>query len=428
MTSILLRRAGSIVTIAFLASVAVYAWRIAPVLTSAWNPHLVVLAMMALIVAAADTASGAASTLPVVAALGTLVGQTHVALLPSALAIGAVAVVGAVAVRWGKERAAAEISRSLLASVAVVMVLWALPLVQQLTTNPGNISQLWTFFVSESHRGQRFATAFSAWSDMLTGLVRPDFTVARGLRFRPSPIRWLEVLAVLQMLGLVAAAALAAKARHRFEASLASLLLLVSLLTLWSATRIEEMIFDHEVFWISGIGVLNFALLVSLGIGLFLKRIPSSLTVGVSAAAAAICWALFAVCTVIGLGEMRAAVAESWNPSAESKTISAVANELRRYFTSEHIVRPLVRIDQDAWPLAAGVILKLQKDDVRVAVEDDWIAMFTPAFSATGRETVELAFDAKPQHVRSLGKPGDEVVTEHDPLLFVHRKSLVVGR
>jgi hypothetical protein len=67
------------------------------------------------------------------------------------------------------------------------------------------------------------------------------------------------------------------------------------------------------------------------------------------------------------------------------------------------------------------VILRLQKADVPVAVEDDWIAMFTPAFAATGREAVTLEIDAKPQHVRRLGKPGDQVVIEHDPQLFVHR-------
>jgi hypothetical protein len=418
LTSIVIRR-GSILSAALLASVAVYAWRVAPVLASAWNPHLVVFAMMALIVAAADTVAGTASMLPVVAALASLVGQTHVALLPPALAIGAVAMVGTIVSRWGKDRAAAEISRSLLASIAVVIVLWALPLVEQFTSNHGNISQLWTFFVSEPHRGQRFARAFSAWSDMLTGVVRPDFSVALGLRFRQSPIRWAEGLAVLQMLGLVATAAFAAKARRGFELALASLLILVSLLTLWSATRIEETIFDHEVFWISGVGALNIALMVSLTGRLLADRIRPSLTA--APMTAAIGWALFAVCAAFGMRELGTAVADSSRPSPESEAISTVAKQLHDYFDRERIVRPLVRIDQDAWPLAAGLILRLQKDDVPVAVEDDWIAMFTPAFSATGRETVTLEIDAKPQHVRRLGKPGDQVVIDHDPLLFVHR-------
>jgi hypothetical protein len=301
-----------------------------------------------------------------------------------------------------------------------------LPLAEQFTRTPGNISQLWTFFVSESHPGQRFARAFSAWSDMLVGLVRPDFVVASGIRFRESPIRWVEALALLQMLGLMATIALAVKARRGFVASLATLLLLVSLLTLWSATRIEGAIFDHEVFWISAVGVLNIALVVTLAGWLLERRLPFPLTS--ASVAATFCWALFAVCAALGLSNLRKEVASSSHPSPESERVATLATELESYFNREHIVRPLIRIDQDAWPLAAGVITRLQKKDVPVAVEDDWIPMFTPEFSATGRETVVLAINAKPEHVRSLGKPGDEVVFEHDPLVFVHRDAAVVSR
>jgi len=261
---------------------------------------------------------------------------------------------------------------------------------------------------------------------MLVGLLRPDLVVASGRRFRESPIRWVEALAVLQMLGLIATIALAMKARRGFIASLATLLLLVSLLTLWSATRIEGAIFDHEVFWISGIGVLNIGLLVTLAGWLLERRLPARFTS--AAVAATLCWALFAICAMLGLSNLRNEVASSSHPSPESEVVATLATELQSYFNRDHIVRPLIRIDQDAWPLAAGVITRLQKKDVPVAVEDDWIPMFTPEFSATGRETVVLAINAKPEHVRSLGKPGDEVVFEHDPLVFVHREGAAVSR
>jgi hypothetical protein len=420
MTSIIIRRAGYLLAVAVLGVVGLFAWRIAPVLTSAWNPHIIVFAMMALIVAAGDTIAGAASTLPVVAALASLVGQSHVALVPSALAIGGVAVIGAIAGSRRTEHATGII-RALLAALAVLVVLWALPIVEQLTGHPGNISQLWTFFVAEPHRGQRFPAAFYAWSDMLTALIRPDFAVASGLRFRQSPIRWVEAFAVFQLLGLVAAAVLAAKARRGFELAFVSLLLFTSVLALWSATRIEDVIFDHEVFWMSAIGVLNIAVLIALGGRLVSNRIPPSLST--ASATAAIGWVLFALCAVSGFREMFVAVAAAPNPPPESIAVSQVATELQQYFTRERIVRPLVQIDQDAWPLAAGVILKLQKNGVPVAVESDWVPMFTPAFAATGREIVVLAIDAKPQHVRTMGKPGDTVIIEHDPLLFVHREN-----
>ena len=268
LTSIVIRRAGTALAIVLLATITFYSWRIAPVLTSAWNPHVIVFAMMALIVAAADTIAGAASTLPVVAALASLVGQTHVALLPSALALGTASAIGAVAGTWRHENAGTKISRAIFAAIAMLALFWILPIAEQFTGHPGNISQLWTFFVTEPHHGQRFATAFYAWSDMLTGLTRPDFAVASGLRFRQSPIRWVEAFAILQLVGLATTVTLAAKARRGFELALASLLLLTSLLALWSATRIEETIFDHEVFWMSAVGALNIALLVSLVVGL----------------------------------------------------------------------------------------------------------------------------------------------------------------
>jgi hypothetical protein len=426
MTSIVIRRGGTTLAIVLLATVAFYSWRTAPVLTSAWNPHVIVFAMMALIVAAADTIAGAASTLPVVAALASLVGQTHVALLPSALALGTVSAIGAVAGARYYEHTGTEISRAMFATIAVLALFWILPIAEQLTGHPGNISQLWTFFVTEPHHGQRFAAAFYAWSDMLTGLARPDFAVASGLRFRQSPIRWVEAFAILELVGLAITVMLAARARRGFELALASLLLLTSLLALWSATRIEETIFDHEVFWMSAVGALNISFLVMLVVGLLLHYRAGHHD-GVmylpAVATAAICWMLFAACAATGFREMLAAVAGSSNPPAESETVSTVAKELEQYFARERIVRPLVRVDQDGWPLAAGVILRLQKTGVPVAVEDDWLPMFTPAFAATGREAVVLAIDGKAQHVRNLGKPGDAVVIEHDPQLFVHRLS-----
>lgn len=433
LTSTVIRRADTILAVAIMAVIVWYCWRIAPVFASAWNPHLIVFAMMALIIAAADVVAGSFSRLPVVALLASLVGQTHVALLPSALAIGGVSVIAAIAGSWRKGRRS-EIIRALLATVAVLALLWALPIAEQLTDTPGNMTQLWVFFVSQSHHGQRFASAFSAWSDMLAGLVRPDFAVATGLPFRQSPIRWVEAFAVLQLLGLAANAALAARARRSFEWSLALLLLMISILSLWSATRIEQIVFDHEVFWISGVGALNIALLLSLAgrtLSVWQSRSVRSETPPSSPAtrgggpltwpATVACLMLFTACAVIGLREMFATVAAASNPSPESAAVSTVAKQLESYLERERIVRPRVIIDQEAWPLAAGVIVRLQKDGVPVAVEDDWVPMFTPEGAATGRETAELAIDGKSQHVRTMGKPGDVVVIEHDPELFVHR-------
>ena len=409
--SVVFRRADRVAAVAISGAIAIYAWRAAPILTSAWNPHIPVFPLIALIVVAADVVSGAVMSLPAVAVLASLIAQTHIALLPSVLVVGAFSVIGVVAAR----SQTAEKKRALIVTAAVLLVLWALPLVEQVTAHPGNITQIWTFFVSEPHPGQRFANALYAWEDMLTGLVRPTFAVAQGLRVRQRSLPWVEGFTMLEMMGVLAAVVLAVKARRRFEAALGGLLLLVSLLALWSATRIEETIFDHEVFWMSSLGALNIALLVAPGVRPFAAR---TLTARVTAA---VCGAGFAACLAIGIHEMRAALLNASTPNQATDAVSAVADNLRVYFDRERIVRPVVRIDQDAWPLAAGVILRLQKKGVPVAVEDDWLPMFTPFFAATGQESVALTVMGKPEHVRNVGKPGDVVVIESDPLLFVHR-------
>jgi hypothetical protein len=138
-----------------------------------------------------------------------------------------------------------------------------------------------------------------------------------------------------------------------------------------------------------------------------------------SAISGAVSWALVAVTALVGVQQLREAVRHSADPGAESTTTKAVADDLRTYLERRSIERPLIRIDQDAWGIAAGVILQLQKSGVPVAVEDDWIAMFTPVFAANGREPATLTVAGKAQHVRLMDVPGDTVVVAHDPI-YVH--------
>ena len=186
---------------------------------------------------------------------------------------------------------------------------------------------------------------------MLTGLVRPDFAVASGLRFRQSPIRWVEAFAILQLLGLATTVAVAAKARRGFELALASLLLLASLLALWSATRIEETIFDHEVFWMSAVGALNIALLASLLVaGCLPDRLPSSLQTATQPPRSVGCCSR-RVRRPASVKCLRLSQARRVR-RPNQKRFPLVAKQLEAYFDRERIVRPLVRIDQDA--MAAG--------------------------------------------------------------------------
>jgi hypothetical protein len=102
----------------------------------------------------------------------------------------------------------------------------------------------------------------------------------------------------------------------------------------------------------------------------------------------------------------------------EARAARAVADDLLAYMVRERVARPLVRIDQDAWGVAAGAILDLQKRGRFVSVEDDWVVMFTPVFGRTGGEDAVVTIAAPPEHVR-LAERGARLISAHEPV-YVH--------
>lgn len=101
------------------------------VVSDPWEPHGLVLPCAALLFLTYDTAAGRQWSLPLVAGVASLLGAAQATLLPFAVAMGAVAL-------WGARRHL----RPVLASVAVLLVLWSPTIWQQWTGNPTNITQL----------------------------------------------------------------------------------------------------------------------------------------------------------------------------------------------------------------------------------------------------------------------------------------------
>jgi hypothetical protein len=370
-----------------------------------------VVPLLALVVVAADAVAGTAMMLPVVGLLASLAGQAHVALMPCVLAIAAIpfgrtvvsACTGADRVRW---------RRSLALTAVTLVVLWAVPFYEQLTGVPrGNLTELYRFFAQQTRAGQPLHAAVSAWADMMIGPLRPDFYVAHGWPFVESPVRWAE-WGALVTLALVGAFGIRGMRRHDwFDQALAGLLLLAAAVSLWSTTRIEERIFDHDVFWIVGLGALGIAVAVD---GLIpIVVVPT--TPSWPRPAFWACVVLLGVAGAAALRDVERVVQQSTNPPADAAIARAVADDLRTYLDRERVRRPLVKIDQDAWGYAAGAILDLQKRGRIVSVEEDWVVMFTPEFRATGQEDAVVTIAMPPEHLR-LEARGIRVISTHEPV------------
>ena len=145
----LLGRTGSL---AATATAGVLAWTLGSVLlTDPWNPHVLVLPCLVMLLLAAGVAAGRLGMLPWLVAVASLCLQVHLgyAYLVPALSLSALA--GAAIVyrrRWRLDRACRPgdvrlIGRCAAGSVVVFVVLWAQPLIEQLFgTGEGNLSRI----------------------------------------------------------------------------------------------------------------------------------------------------------------------------------------------------------------------------------------------------------------------------------------------
>lgn len=409
--AVLIRRHPSM-AVTTCAALALLAVRAPEALASPWNPHITLLPMLALLVATADVLAGGVWSLPVVALLASVAGQAHVAVMPAALTLGALAFARACAGAVRSPLLQAW-QRSLLVTVSVLLAAWALPVLEQLTGTPhGNITELWRFFLQQARHGQTASVAASAWSDMFTGLLRPDFYVAHGWPFVESPVKWAE-WTTLAVLGCVAArTAIEARRGDGFIVALGTLVLLTSGVALWSTMRIEERIFDHDVFWMVGLGAIACAMVLDM---VLVSAWPGLTSQPLARPVAAL--VLLAACWPI-VTEVQAKAAATHQPPAAAQTARALADDLESYMAREGVRRPLVLIDQDAWEYVAGAVLDLQKRGRLVSFEEDWVVMFTPEFRVTGREDAVITVAVAPMH-QQLAAKGVREISAHDPV-FAH--------
>jgi hypothetical protein len=201
----------------------------------------------------------------------------------------------------------------------------------------------------------------------------------------------------------------AVRQRDCFAGALACLLLAASAIGLWSATRIDDRIFDHDLFWLSAVGLLVLAVATDTVVDLVWRR---GLPHGVAVTAVV---ALLATAAAGSISCLRTVVHASFEPPAEARIAGQLAADIQSYMARDHVRRPLIKIDQDAWPVAAGAILALQKRGNMTAVEEDWVVMFTPAFRVNGTEDAVVTVAAAAEHLR-LRDAGVPEISSHEPV------------
>lgn len=405
---------------ALLGFLSLYVARIHGILASPWNPHIVVLPLLALVISAAGMASGDVRLIPIAAALTAFLSQSHIGLMPVSIAltfIGMVMVLGTNHFREYRSQAT-----RLFVEIAgwITVAFWLLPLIEELTRTPGNMTLIWRFFVA-NQSGQSIQNAIYTWSDMLAGTFRPDFYVPQGWQQDVQAHPWTLILAIVEIAAL-AAIATSAWRRERFHSIVALMSLVASIIGLWSTTRIVGDIADHEVFWISAIGLINAAVIVGW-LGALLQTILPA--VRLRGATVAHTLALPSVALVVGVAVLSVReltpMRQRWlwvNP--KERIVRALVNEIGPGLRRLAIRKPLVRVnlDGDLWGVAAGALLQLRKNGVPFAVSREIVSVFGQALSATGEEDWDVDFASPSLHAQLTGRPGNLLITE-DHSVFV---------
>jgi hypothetical protein len=147
---IAVRRGGAVLALGFAAAIAVLAHLYGTqVLTEPWNPYMPVMWWLLTLVALWAVLCDDLAMLPVAVVAGSFCMQTHISYLGLVGGLAALALVGLATramMRRGDRPALRRLARWTAISLALGVVLWIPPLIDQLTNDPGNASIVLDYF------------------------------------------------------------------------------------------------------------------------------------------------------------------------------------------------------------------------------------------------------------------------------------------
>ena len=404
---VLIRCARPAVAATVLAVLGLYLFRLEPVISSYWNPHVVMLPAASFLVLSAALAAGRRGALPATALVGSFLVQTHISLAPYVVVLGSGAVLASL---YWTPRARPD-DRSfgwwMPASIGLLALFWLLPLIEQVSRTPGNLTRLVRFF-SEPSPGQDLSTAFVVWGDTMCALFRRELTIPEGLplTIRAKSISITGVCAVVQIL-LLAAACRDAERRHdRLGAALSAAGIVASLTALWSITRVKSLIGDYMVFWMSAIGALNWAVIAALPLARMSDRLgawPRRVAIGAAAL-------LVAGFVHAGNDQLKHARRQGRiPPRGAARVVQLLSQAVLEDINRRQVRRPLFQMQTRAWGEAAGILLQVDKRGARPAVDPGFVALYGERFAPDGQEDRAFVIADAPQPETT--PPGEPIAT-----------------
>ena len=404
------------------AAIGLFLFRVQPVFSSYWNPHIVLLPAAGFLVLAAAVAAGRQGALPATVLAGSFLVQTHISLAPYVLVLAG----GALAAAWWSARTQTSERPSrwwIHASAWLLALLWLLPIAEQVRSSPGNLTRLWQFF-SEPSPGQEWRTALVVWGDAICALFQRHLEVPVGLplTITAQSITITGVCAIVQVLLLAGGVVDAQGRQDRFGAALSAAGLVASITALWSITRVRSIVGDYMVFWMAAIGTLNWGVIA----GLVLTRIAGVRPRAVHR------WAVIGVSALVvsgfiylGSDQLKRARRQGLRPPRDSARLvelasGAVLDDIRR----RNVQRPLFQLSTSDWGEAAGVLLQAYKRGARPAVDPSLVSFFGAPLAPDGTEDRVYVIADATAHAALTERPGDELVANVEGM-YIHASPIM---
>jgi hypothetical protein len=244
------RQAGTVAAVGVLALILVML-RSLPVaiLADPWNPYLPVLPFALLIVLAWTTVAGRHRWLPALPVLASVCIQMHVSYVAPCLAVLATTAI-LLALRRTRPRVG---WRAWLGGSIALLLVWMLPIYQQLSGRHGNLADLWDYFTS----GHTTHPWWFAWRLLSTELGRPSAFVL-GVQPHPeflAPPEFPGWTALVTIACFTGAVALAIWHRDRVTLEFGTFAVVASLTGLLAIRQVTGVVPAYVVQWVSLTGV-----------------------------------------------------------------------------------------------------------------------------------------------------------------------------
>ena len=347
--------------------------------------------------------------------LGSFLVQTHLVYAPSVIVAGAIAL----AVCWSprmriwlglRQPRPANLLRVFIFSVALLLLLWTPPLVEQFGSTPGNMTRILCAAGQTPCRG--WCETFSALADAMAAFPRTLVVAVRGAElFRGLPVVS-GAIAVAQVVLLMLVWRSAWRRGDDYGVATAIILSIVLAVSAASIRRMPGQLDAYLLGWITGLSVLIFAaagnsLAQWLGKRLAVGAYPQRRRIAYALSLGAILLGTAAnlVETAREVDEIRSVHDSGFDLRP---LVSAAVDRLQR----EGVRHYRLKVDEDVWPAAAGLALQLTKSGHPPTLSPRWAFVMAPGSAREGSVDGTLVLCRPTSRSGSKPQPPGELLAE----------------